>query len=59
MNRYRIQTIETIENNYWINAETEQQAKEFLATKCYDPESYVLDEKTKSVVLEAEGVEDE
>ena len=57
MNRYCIKTIETIENNYWINAETEQQAKEFLATNCYDPECYFLDEKIQSVVLEAEGVE--
>ena len=44
---------------YWINAETEQQAKELLASNCYDTECYFLDEKIQSVVLEAEGVEDE
>ena len=59
MNRYCIQTIETIQNNYWIVAETEQQAKELLASNCYDPEPFFLDEKIQEIVLEAEGVEDE
>ena len=55
MNRYCIQTIETIENNYWIVAETEQQAKELLASNCYDPESFFLDEKIQSIEVEAQG----
>ena len=59
MNRYCIKTIETIENSYWIVAETEQQAKELLASNCYDPECFFLDEKIQGIILEAEEVEED
>ena len=59
MNRYWIQTIETTEHNYYIVAETEDEALTLFKTKHYDPDSHFIDEEFKSIEVEAEGVDDE